>query len=724
MVKKRKVKQAKKKTTSFKSFEKIPFSETVQIRGKKYDTRKFFNRDMSWLSFNERVLFEALDDRNPLLERLRFIDIFRSNNDEFFMKRVSLLVSRIGAGDKKLSIDGRNSLDLYNQFLSHIKNNWDLADQVFKFNINPALAKEGIKFYSWSELTPSEKRTITEYFMENIFPMLTPLAVDAGHPFPFLSNLSKSIGICLKVPKEKGKHFARVKIPTEIAQWVSLKPTKELPHRFINIEDIIKNNIQLMFPGMKIESTLIFRITRDASMGEEDENDAEDVMEWVTEGLKERKFSPVVRLEVDNTEADWLIAFLTNELDLQEEQIFLMPSLICYSDFSNILDLKIQKLSFEPFKGEKYQPFENIDNESNIFQTISKQDHLIHFPYENYKSTVEKFLKESSKDSKVKAIKIILYRTDADGSLIDILINAAERGIQVAVVIELKARFDEERNIKWAQRLEDYGIHVTYGVHKYKTHAKMILVVRSENKKLKTYVNIGTGNFNGQTSKLYTDLSYFTANKVIGAEVVGIFNYLTGRCLEETYKRLLVAPFNMASRFQMLINNEIRNAKANKPAEIIAKMNSLEDPDIIESLYRASQAGVKITLIVRGFCSLKPGIKELSENIKVISLVGRLLEHSRIYYFRNSSATRVEGRFYIGSADWMNRNIHDRVEVITPINPTNLKEKLLMILEKTIKDNQNVWELNSKGIYNQRATDKNPFNAQNWFIENKKENVK
>jgi polyphosphate kinase len=720
----KKSKSKKKQVISFKSFEKIPSLERVQIKGRTYETRKYFNRDMSWLSFNERVLFEAIGSKNPLLERLRFLDIFRSNNDEFFMKRVSLLVSNIFSGDRRLSIDGKNSIDLYNEFIVHIKRNWDFAYTSFKNSICPELERSGVKFYTWNQLENNEQLHLKNYFRDHIFPILTPLAVDSGHPFPYLSNLSKSVGICLKVPNIKGRYFARVKIPTEIPQWINLKSTPEFNHRFINLEEVICNNLNDLFPGMKIDSQMIFRVTRDASLREEENSsEAEDVMEWVSEGLKERKFSPVVRLEVSDINSRWLIDFLKTELELQEEQVFPMNSVIGYTNFSEIININLPNLRFKPFVGEKYHRFLVSDHEENIFYKITKDDHLIHFPFESYASTVERFLIDSSNDSKVRAIKIVLYRTDADGRLIDILINAAEKGKQVAVVIELKARFDEERNIKWAQRLEDYGIHVTYGVKEYKTHAKMILVVRDEGGKLKTYVNIGTGNFNNQTSKLYTDLSYFTSDKTIGDDVVQIFNYLTGRCLEGEYKKLLISPFNMNSKFLSLIQNEIKNKKQGLEAEIIAKMNSLEDPVIIENLYMASQAGVKITLIVRGFCTLKPGVKDLSENIKVVSIVGRLLEHSRIYYFRSGAGPNEEGKFFIGSADWMSRNLHNRVEVVTPITKLNLKKKIWMILESTLKDNQNAWELNGKGEYKQKITDKNPFNVQNWLIENKKENV-
>lgn len=709
------------KTTSFKSFEKIPFSKTIKIKNKIFQTSNFFNRDMSWLAFNERVLFEFIEERNPILERLRFLDIFRSNNDEFFMKRVGLLISKIQAGNKRPSIDGRNSLDLYNQFLAHVRKNWQEADEIFKNKTIPKLESHGIKFLKWSDLSYLERKSLKEYYKENIFPILTPLAVDSGHPFPFISNLSKSIGVCLKRPGQKGKYFARIKLPSEIDQWIELKASNQFLYRYINIEEVIQNNINDLFPGMTIASTIIFRVTRDAAMGEDDDHIVEDVLEWVTEGLKERKFSPVVRLEVDSTESEWLIRFLKTGLEVVDEQIFIMPSLICYSNFNNIIDLNIPQLRFTSFQGQNYLPFEQIDNESNIFDQISKKDHLIHLPYQTYLSTIEKFLVSASQDSKVRAIKIILYRTDADGRLIDILLSAAEKGIQVAVIIELKARFDEERNIKWAHKLEDSGIHVSYGTSTYKTHAKMIMVVRQEAKKLKTYVSLGTGNFNGQTSKHYTDLSLFTCRKSVVQEVVNVFNYLTGRCLEGDYKKLLVAPFNMSKQFILKINNEAKNAKLGRPAEIMAKMNQLEDPFIIDALYKAGQDGVKITLLVRGFCCLKPGVKGLSENIRVFSLVGRLLEHSRIFYFRNAASKNTEGLFYIGSADWMSRNLHARIEVITSIYSQEIKDKLMNILEVTLKDNQNIWELTSRGTYNKRQNDSRKFIAQNWFIENKKD---
>jgi polyphosphate kinase len=721
MTKKRKSTKSRAKTTSFKNFEKIPFSETVRIRGKVYQTQNYFNRDMSWLSFNERVLNEAVDDRVPLMERIRFIDIFRSNNDEFFMKRVSRFITKIAAGDGRLTLDGHNSLDLFQECVTSVKKGWELADKTFHQKLKPALGKSGIKLLEWNDLSTKEKKVMHEYFMDHVFPILTPLAVDAGHPFPYLSNLSKSIGVCLKVPHKKKKNFARVKIPTEIAQWIPLESTDEYKHRLLALDDLIKNNLDELFSGMKIISTMMFRVTRDSHMGDDDDlEDVEDVMEWVTEGLKERKFSEVVRLEVEKNPDPWQVEFLCDELNVAEEQICEMPSYICYTSLSQIASLGGEGQTYKPFKGKKYHPFDPVDGKEVIFDAISKQDHLVHLPYETYKSSVTRFLTAASKDKQVKAIKIILYRTDADGGLIDILLHAAERGIQVAVVIELKASFDEARNIKWAQQLEDVGIHVSYGISQYKTHAKMILVVRQEGDKLKTYVNIGTGNFNRVTSKFYTDLSYFTCRKQIGAEVVQVFNNLTGMSVETNYKNLLVAPHSMANKFVNLLQQEMRNAKAGKPAEVIAKMNQLEDADMIDALYKASQAGVKITLLIRGFCCLRPGVKDLSENIKVYSLVGRLLEHSRIFYFRGGAETPEEGKIFIGSADWMRRNLHTRVEVITPILAKPLKERMWNIIQTFLKDNQNLWELNSKGEYNQKRGEKSPFKAQQWFIDHTK----
>jgi polyphosphate kinase len=678
----------------------------------------FFNRDLGWLDFNARVLHEALDERTPLLERLRFMSIWRSNNDEFFMKRVGALVKKIEKGDFLNQGSGQNASALYDEILKKVASQQQQITDSFTKDLIPSLENEGIKILGWNDLDNAEKKLLLIYFKQNIFPILTPLAVDSGHPFPFISNLSKSIGVCLRKPSERAKQFARIKIPTEIPQWIPLEGNLHYDFRFINIEEIIMANLDMLFRNMKIDSSCLFRVTRNAAIDEEGD-DAEDKLEWVEEGLKERKFAPVVRLEVLEGSDPWIIQFLMDELDLEDYNFFTITSFPSYTNFSEIIDIKKKKLKYPPFQQRVPTQFDHkLDGEFSLFSMIRKKDSLVHFPYESFTHSVENFVKTAANDSKVRAIKIILYRTDTDGRLIDALIEAAENKKQVAVIIELKARFDEERNIKWANKLEEAGIHVSYGLMELKTHAKMIMVVRQDTDGVRTYANIGTGNYNSQTSRLYTDYSLFTCDPEICHEVMEAFNFLTGRSLKKDYGNILVAPYTMFKTFIKLIEIEKENAKKKKPARIIAKMNQLEDPKVIKALYEASQAGVKITLLVRGFCCLRPGVKGMSENIEVFSVVGRLLEHSRIFYFQNGAKNPVDGRFFIGSADWMRRNLFDRVEVITPIKQDNLREELWDYLSLIQRDNRHLWVLKPNGEYTQRTpkSAKDEVNSQEIII--------
>ncbi|GAB4417702.1 MAG: polyphosphate kinase 1 [Bacteriovoracaceae bacterium] len=674
----------------------------IYFHHKDYDPSHFINRDLSWLEFNSRVLNEACDPRTPLLERLKYCDIFRSNNDEFFQKRISRLVESIKENDGHVSLDGSTSIETLENIRQKVLEQVQVYAQNFDQKIVPELSKNGIKLLKWSDINPFDRRFLLNYYRKNIFPILTPLAVDAGHPFPFLSNLSKSVGIKMRRPREKVFQFARVKIPWEIPQWVQLKPSKDHPYRFINIEELIINNLDLLFSGMIIDSTTIFRVTRSANTLEE-RIVGDDLKEYVEEGLKERKFASIVRLQLEKNPDPWIVNYLREELDVMDLNIFEMPSIVGYSNLSSLYEINKPQLKFKRRTPKEYAPFEiGAEGEIDIFSAIRKKDHLVHFPYESFQGTVEQFLKISSLDPKVRAIKIVLYRTDADGRFIRHLINASENKKQVACLVELKARFDEEKNIHWAHVLEEHGIHVSYGLAKLKTHAKLIMVVRQDQDRLRTYSYIGTGNFNSNTSKLYTDYGLFTCKKIITDEVIELFNFLTGRSLRHNYNKLLVAPFSMHRRFIESISREIESHKKHKNGLIIAKMNSLEEPQIIELLYKASQAGVKIILIVRGFCCLKPGVKGLSQNIKVFSLVGRLLEHSRVFYFRNGAKDPVDGDFFIGSADWMYRNLFNRIEVIAPIDQRELKQILWNDLQMIQIDNRHLWEMDSKGHYVQR----------------------
>lgn len=699
-------KKVTKKANNKKTIRRVNKKSTLAAKRVFHSTDKinrYFNRDISWLDFNARVLHEALDERTPLLERLRFLSIWRSNNDEFFMKRVGALLMSGIATDLSTYVKDFKSQEMLGDMRKKVEYQQTLLNNLFKKVLIPKMEEEKIKLVTWRNLSKVEKTMMLAYFRQNIFPILTPLAVDSGHPFPFISNLSKSIGVRMRRPRERTNQFARLKIPTEIPQWIRLDASGEFQFRFINIEEIIINNLSLLFSGMIIESSCIFRVTRNAAIDEEGD-DPEDKMEWVEEGLRERKFAPVVRLEMLKGSDTWIKNFLLDELDIDEDYLYTIETFPSYTNFNEIIDIKRKALKFKSFVPRVPEDFNHkSDRDTSLFSLIKKKDTLVHFPYESFNHSVEAFVKSAASDPKVLAIKIILYRTDSDGRLIDALIEAAENKKQVAAIIELKARFDEERNIQWAQKLEEAGIHVSYGLMDLKTHAKMIMVVRQDTDGVRTYANIGTGNYNSQTSKLYTDFSLFTAHPNICHEVMEVFNFLTGRSIKKDYKDILVAPYSMFKSFIKQIEKEISNAKAGKPARIIAKMNQLEEEETIEALYRASQVGVKITLLVRGFCCLRPGVTGLSENIEVFSIVGRLLEHSRVFYFRNGETNPEKGLFYIGSADWMQRNLFDRVEVITPIRQNNLKRQLWEYLTLCQQDNRHLWVLKSDGTYVQRT---------------------
>jgi polyphosphate kinase len=691
----------------------------VHKNSKTFDSQNYLNRDLSWLDFNARVLHEALDERTPLLERLRFMNIWRSNNDEFFMKRVGALFNKRERGNLTTFLSGHTAKELFKEIHRKTQYQQTILTRSFQQDLIPALQKEGIRLLKWHELTKNDKMDMLKYFEHNIFPILTPLAVDSGHPFPFISNLSKSIGVCIRRPKSRSKQFARVKVPTGVPHWIRLEKNRQFEYRFINIEEIIMAHLHLLFKGMIIDSACLFRVTRNAAISEEGD-DAEDKMEWVEEGLRERKFAPVVRLETLPDADPWIIEFLEEELMLTPDNLFVMEDLPSYTNFSEVIDIKRKDLKYNIFTSKTPQLFNpKGEGDLSLFAMIRQKDTLVHFPYESFSNSVEAFVNNAANDKKVLAIKIILYRTDSDGRLIDALIQAAENKIQVAVIIELKARFDEERNIKWAQKLEEAGIHVSYGLMDLKTHAKMLMVVRKDSDGVRTYVNIGTGNYNSQTSRLYTDYGLFTCDPKICQEVMEVFNYLTGRSIKKDYKNLLVAPFTMHETFVKHIRKEKENALAGKPAKIIAKMNQLEEPLIIDELYQASLAGVEIHLFVRGFCCLRPGVTGMSENIHIYSIVGRLLEHSRIFYFQNGADQPQEGSFYIGSADWMSRNLFDRVEVITPIFQKNLKRELWDYLNLCLKDNRHLWELKSDGTYVQRKPldKKTEINSQKELIK-------
>ena len=659
--------------------------------------QEFLNRELEWLEFNARVLHEAMDTRTPLLERLRFHGIFTSNLDEFFMKRVSGLKRQVEVGVQRRS-GGLTPEQQLAEIRVRVSKMLSQQFEDFCSTLVPTLQANGIHLLKWEELTEAEQKFTRAYFKANVFPVLTPLAVDPGLPFPFISNLSISLGVTLKHPERDEKLFARIKVPKIFPQWFQVFGETPDPkqHRFVSLRDVIRHNLLGLFPDMEVIDVMPFRITRNAEI-ERDEEDVEDLLEMVTEELKARRFGEVVRLEHGPNPDPWMLRFLMDELEITDAEVFEIPGFFDYSDFKPVVDLALPELKYEPWV--PMAPPRLLDEQENIFAAIREDDILVHHPYESFALSVERFIRSATDDPKVLAIKMTLYRTGDESPFIPLLARAAERGKQVVVLIELKARFDEERNIHWAQELENAGVHVVYGVVGLKTHAKVALVIRREEPGLRCYAHFGTGNYHKETSKLYTDVGLFTCKPSFTDDAVELFHFLTGRSLKRNYQKLLVAPINMKDVFLLLIKREIEHAKAGRPARIIAKCNSLEDSAIAKALYEASQVGVPIDLIVRGFCTIRPKVQGLSENLRVISVIGRFLEHSRLFYFRNGNTDEIDGDFFIGSADWMYRNLHARVETVVPIEDRALRSRLWEIFSVLLNDRRQAWEMQPDGTF-------------------------
>jgi polyphosphate kinase len=662
--------------------------------------QEFLSRDLTWLEFNRRVLHEALDDRTPLLERLRFLGIFTSNLDEYFMKRVGGLKRQIAAGVVAASLDGMTPTHTLAAIRASVAPMLAQQAACYKDVLRPALAENGIHLLEWSDLTDEEREAATRYFRATVFPVLTPLAVDPGIPFPFISNLSTSLAVVLHHPDKHENLFARLKVPEVLPKWISVTQAKSGgPQRFVSLITLIRENLQDLFPDMAVVDVMPFRVTRNADL-ERDEEEAEDLLELMEEEIRQRRFAQMVRLEYGPNTNHWSLEFLMRELQLAPEDLYEMPGELDYDDLRIIADINLPRLRYEPWS--PMVPARFADEDADIFNVIRNGDVLVHLPYESFSASVERFVRTAAADPNVLAIKMTLYRTGDESSFLQMLIGAAEAGKQVVCLVELKARFDEARNIHLAAALEKAGVHVVYGIVGLKTHTKTTLVVRQDPDGIRSYVHIGTGNYHAGTAKLYTDLGLFTCDPGITHDVIELFHYLTGRSLKRDYRKLLVAPVNMQARFLDLIEREVTNHRAGKPARIIAKMNSLEDRKVCRALYQASQAGVKIDLIVRGFCVLRPGVAGMSENISVISIIGRFLEHSRIFYFRNAAADELEGDFFIGSADWMYRNLLARVEAAAPVEKRPLRERLWEILQILLKDHRQAWEMRGDGSYVQR----------------------
>lgn len=678
-----------------KSKRKKELSEKMNSEAAIEFSQEIPNREISWLHFNRRVLSEAEDQRNPLLERVRFLAICSSNLDEFFMKRVGGLKKQVSHRlfSKRTHVDTPQlQLQQIRQFV--IKMLQEQTDCWIN-QIKPALDQNRIYISTWKNLSETEREKVKVFYQKNVFPVLTPLSVDPGHPFPFISNLSLSLGVTLRHPEKDEKMFARIKVPQLLPHWIKVDSDQIDVVKYVNLIDVIKENLADLFPAMKILNTMAFRLTRNANM-DRDEEDVEDLLELVEEELKQRRFANVVRLEHEARPDPWMLQFLMDELEINSEDIYELQEL-SYQNLNIIADLPLKKLRFESFAPAV--PLSFTEEGHSFFQQIKSSDQLLHHPFESFVSSVEKFIRTAADDPKVLAIKMTLYRTGDKSPFVQSLIQAAELGKNVVCLIELKARFDEERNIYWAQELESAGVHVVYGVLGLKTHAKTALVVRQEPEGLRCYAHIGTGNYNSSTSRLYTDVGLLTAREEITGELVDFFNYLTGISLKSNYQNMLIAPINMLTRFKEMIQREGQNAEQGKPSQIIAKFNNMEENEIAKALYQASQKGVEIDLIVRGFCCLRAGVPGLSERIRVISIIGRFLEHSRIFYFRNGAKDPIDGEFFIGSADWMYRNLHARVEAIVPILDRSLREKCWEILQIYLQEKRQSWKMLADTTY-------------------------
>jgi len=678
----------------------------------------YLNRELGWLDFNWRVLCQAMDKRNPLLERVRFIAITASNLDEFVQKRVGGLKRQEAAGVDDLSPDGRTpdkQIELVRQqtykMMKQISSVWDVQ-------LRPALEEEAsIKISSYDDLTAAQKEQLNKYFIDHIYPTLTPLAVDPGHPFPFISNLSLSMAVKLKRPKQDDHNFARLKIPANQPRWIPVE-SDSWAFQLVPIEDVIHQNIQRLFPGMEILETCLFRITRNADV-RRNEEEAEDLLALISEELRERRFADVVRMEIEKDADPEILDLLKTELHMDDKDLIYIEGLLdltaCFSiAVKNIPNMHYDK--WHPVIPKSLYHEGTPEDRPSIFNIIRRGDLLVHHPYESFSASVRRLIEEAADDPNVVAIKQTLYRTSEDSPIVKALIRAAEKGKQVAVLVEVKARFDEASNIEWGKKLENAGVHVAYGLVGLKTHAKVALIIRREDNRHATYCHLGTGNYHIHTAEIYTDLGLLTNDEDLGYDVINLFHFLTGYAPEQQFRKLVVAPHNMRKTLDALINKEIELARQGKEGRIIAKMNALDDVDVIQKLYTASRAGVKIDLIVRGHSRLRPQLPGYSDNIRIISIIGRFLEHDRIYYFGNEG----DPKLFIGSADWRYRNLNERVEAIVPITVPALKKRVISILKKALRDNYLAWDMHSDGSYTLRRPTEGEkvYNFQDMMMKN------
>ncbi len=671
---------------------KITASADVGRRAKPgvLDPSLYINRELSWLEFNERVLEEARDRRHPLLERVKFLSIVSSNLDEFFMIRVAAIREQVLADVSEVSPDGRTPLQQLQAVHERVERMIRDMASCFRDDLHPALAAAGIALLTMPELKPEERAAVADLFAREIYPVLTPLAFDPGHPFPYISNLSLSLAVVVRTP-EGVERFARVKVPDVLSRLVQIPGTGGTGFRFVWLEDVISANLGMLFPGMDVIESYAFRVTRNADI-EIQEDEAEDLIRSIEESIRQRRFGSVVRVGVQDTMPDRIKDILVENLEVTPNEVYRLRPPLGLSHLAVLMKVPRPDLKDLPFHPSS--PAGEEEGE-DFFAAIRRRDIILHHPYDSFAPVVQ-FIRSAARDPNVLAIKQTLYRIGKESPLVPLFIEAAENGKQVAVLVELKARFDEENNIGWAKQLERAGIHVVYGLVGLKTHAKMALVVRREQDAIRRYVHLGTGNYNPVTARIYTDMSLFTCREDITADAVEVFNFLTGYSNRDTYKKLAVAPVNLRDRLTALIDREIGHAKAGRTAQLVFKMNSLTDTAMIEKLYEASRAGVSIDLIIRGICCLRPGMKGVSDNVRVISIVGRFLEHSRVFYFGNGGAPEV----FLGSADLMGRNLDHRVELVFPVEDPALTSTIMKeVLVTALADRSRARILGPDGGY-------------------------
>ena len=652
------------------------------------------DRELSWLAFNQRVLEMAEDKSTPLLERCRFLAIFSSNLDDFYMIRVASLKNKLETGFSKANTAGFTPIELMKELSTKTEELIKRKAKCFHEDVHLKLSKEGINIVKWDELNSQERELATNIFHKQIFPVLTPLAIDPSHPFPYISGLSLNLAVIVKNPDTGIELFARVKVPSNLSRFVVTSTGDD--RRYVPLEQVITANIAELFPGMEVLNVYTFRITRNADL-ELEEEESEDLLASMEQELLRRKFGPPVRLEVGLGMDSELLETLKEELKIKDEDISKYPEPLDLTGLNQIADIDRPDLKFEAFRNQVAWDLRDVEPDSTeaFFEALKRREIILHHPYESFNSSVVRFVESAATDPNVLAIKQTLYRTSGDSPIIEALIEAAEAGKQVLAVIEIRARFDEQANVRWARKLEDAGVHVVYGLVGFKTHAKLSLVVRQESGAIKRYVHMGTGNYNPKTARIYEDFGILSSDPILGDDVNKLFNQLSGFAPQTSFERLLVAPRTLRTGLLERIQREIDNKKAGKPAQIRMKLNSILDEEFIDLLYKASAAGVDIELVIRGICAIRGGVPGLSENIRVISILGRFLEHSRIFHFANGG----ENELWIGSADLMHRNLDRRVESMVMITQTDHKRMLLRALDSYLSPTTAHWNMNTSGTW-------------------------